>query len=286
MSSVLSSKALLVTLSISQWSARKFDKRETAELALKHTTSEQVARVNKALLPAAETLVAVHKMTNAIRWDYYRNSLPWGQEGVNIIKADQYMDFASKMRDHMYNWRQLVQSFIAAYPQLREEARVALNGMYREEDYPHPDDLARRFSIDVAFLPVPDASDWRVSVGDLEMDELRAQISAQVEKGQGVAMRDAWRQVYEVVQKAHERLSNPDTVFRDSLVENAKSLCRLLPSLNLTDDPNLESVRRAIEGSLCKHEPATLREAPDVREQVSKKLAGIMDKMGAFYGPA
>lgn len=279
----LSDKAILTTLSISQWSARKFDKRETQELALRHGTATEVARVNKSLLPSSDELDKVHKYTNAVRWDFYDRTLPWAQEGMWIIRADAYMDFAAKMRDHMYLWRQMVGDFVTVYPQLVQDARVKLNGLYKDDDYPGPDDMARRFGIDIAFTPVPSADDWRIQLADYEMEELRQQVMKQVHAGEGMAMKDAWRKVYEVVSKAEERLSKPDAVFRDSLVENAKDLCKILPSLNLTDDPNLERMRQTIEGSLCGYSADTLRTFPDVRADAADKLKEIMDKMGAFY---
>lgn len=279
----LSNRALLVSLSISQWSARKYDKKETMAVAAKHGIDGNIARVNKALLPMADSLDLIHKKTGAIRTDYYANSLPWGQEGVNVIKSDGYMDFVSMMRDHMSEWRALVSKFVGEYPRLREEARIMLNGLYRDDDYPDAEDIARRFAIDVKFMPVPNADDWRVSVADDELDELKAAVHKQVVESGAAAMKEAWKRVHELVSKTRERLADPDAIFRDTLVENAKELCRVLPMLNIADDPNLEATRSEIEGSLCKHTPETLRIAPDVRADVAKKMADLEAKMGAFY---
>ena len=41
-------------------------------------------------------------------------------------------------------------------------------------------------------------------------------------------------------------MADPKKVFRDSLVENARELCELLPKLNMTDDPNLEAIRKEL----------------------------------------
>ena len=83
--------------------------------------------------------------------------------------------------------------------------------------------------------------------------------------------------------KTHERLSDPKNVFRNSLIDNARDLCSVLPSLNISDDANLEALRRDLEQSLCKYQPDHLRDDEVLREEVSDKMADIMSKMGAFY---
>lgn len=282
----LSSKALLVSLAISQWTARRYDKQETSALAQRHGTPTEVARVNKSLLPFAAPLDAIHKKTGEIRTVYYRRTLPWGQHGVNIIKSDGYMDFCSEMSPLLDDWRRLVDAFVIAYPQLREDAKLLLQGLWKEEDYPEPETVRAKFDIDVSFMPVPDQADWRVSLGDEEMERLRLQITAKVHDSQTMAMKEAWKRVYDMVQHAHGRLADPKAIFRDSLVENARELCALLPVLNIADDPEMEKVRHDIEGTLCTYNTDTLREDPKVRSDAARQLEEVMSKMSAFYAPS
>lgn len=286
MTTTLTNRALLVSLSICQWTARKFDRHETQQLLIRHGVGADAARVNKSLLGKPESLQAIKRKTNAMRWDYYNRSLPWGQEGVNVIRADGYMDFVQIMRDHMYELRGLHSVFLAEYPKLREDARLYLNGMYDENDYPSADRVASKFSCDMKFFPIPEKTDWRVSLSDDEMDELRKQTQDEINRSSAEAMKDAWGRIHKAVAHAIERLSDPKAVFRDSLVENAQELCRVLTSLNITDDPHLERVRLEVETALCSHNPSTLREDPVVRQDVADKMADIMSKMGAFYKAA
>lgn len=277
----LSSKALLVTLNISQWAARKLDKNESAVVEARNQTCTGAARVNKSLLPMASSLDRIHKLTGAIRTEYYKLTLPWN-DGQGIIKADSYLAFAQAMSDHKLEWQQAVDKFVAEYDQLREDSKQLLGDLYREEDYPHQSEVARKFSIDLGFYPVPDAGDWRVSLGDAEIAALREQITEKVQESEGRAMSEAWRRVYEVVEKAQERLSKPDNIFRDSLIDNARELCAILPTLNIIDDPQLETMRREIERSLCGHDPQDLREDDSLRSEVSEELDALMRKMAGY----
>lgn len=280
----LTNRALLTSLSVSQWSAKKLDRRETAALTARHGLTVEAARVNKSLLPLATSLDRVHLATSNMRRFFTQQTLPWTMEGVQIVKSDYFMEFANEMRKIMSVWDGLVDDFIGEYPDLREEAKLLLNGLFREEDYPEPSALRAKFRADIRFMPVPDAKDWRVDVGDEALDLLRKEVTQQVAEAEASAMREAWNRVHAVVSKAVERLSQPDAIFRDTLVENAVGMCALLPSLNLTNDPRLDQVRREIEGSLCKVSPQTLRDDPATRLVVADKMADIMRKMNGLYG--
>ena len=284
MTSQLTNRALLVSLNISQWAARKLDKEETRQLAVRHGTLEGAARVNKSLLPTSKALDAIHKKTGHIRTEFYKRSLGWGQEGVRIIKSEGYLDFVKEFSTQKNEFNNLVTTFVAEYPAAQQEAQALLGPMYKAEDYPDALTIHQRFNMDIGFFPVPTASDWRISLADDEITDLQKQIEARVMESQASAMKEAWQRIADVVTKAHERLSDPDNIFRDSLVDNARELCDILPSLNIADDPEMEKIRQALQGSLCTTTPEALRTDMTARSHVNAALKDIMDKMGAMYG--
>ena len=279
----LSNHALLMSLNISQWTARKRDKQETSALAARHGTAESVASVNKSLLPMAHSLDRIHKLSGAIRTEFYRTTLPWG-EGQGILKADAYLTIAPRFADLKNEWYDTVEHFLRDYPILQQDAKVFLNTMYKDEDYPDVEQLRSKFSVDIAFSTLPDPNDCR-KIASLTgfADEMAEQIAKQYSSREQSAMKEAWQRLYDTVSKTHERLSDPKNVFRNSLIDNARDLCSVLPSLNISNDANLETLRRDLEQSLCKYQPDHLRDDEVLREEVSDKMADIMSKMGAFY---
>ena len=281
----LTNKALLVSLNISVWTARKLNKAESEEVARRNGAVDMSARVNVALLPGAESLREVQLLAGTIRTDYYQMTLPW-MDNMQIIKADGYMAFTQVIARRKQEWDSLVTRFLNDYPALRATASAKLNGLYNHDDYPAPHRVAEKFKMEVAFYPVPDANDWRVELSDTETEFLKQQIEDKVMERQGVAMREAWDRIHAVVSKARERLSDPKNVFRDSLVENARELCKILPSLNIADDPRLEQMRNEVERHLCDYDPDDLRKNEGVRLAVADKMADIMARMGPFMGAA
>lgn len=283
----LAQRAMLVSVSLSEWSGRKLDKQETQYLKLKHNLNVDAARVNKNLLPMDDGLERIRKSTNAVRALYYERTTPWIQENLRILKNTAYVKFAQDIGKLVREREQLVEEFISTYPDRLQEAKRLLNGLFKADDYPDAWQLRAKFACQVNFSPVPDSSKWVVDeiVGE-HMEALRKQMEQQAEAGFKTAMADAWDRVKKVVEHAHERLANPDAIFRNSLVDNALELCALLPSLNIEDDPNLEDVRRDLEKAIVGYNVETLRSDPAVRSEAAEKMKAIMDKMGALYQAA
>ena len=88
-------KALLVQLNISQWTARKYDKKASSKVAEEFHSYIDQGRYNKALLPMNGLLDRVHKKTTLIRTKFYTNTSPWGIEGTFMLSSKNYLSFTN-----------------------------------------------------------------------------------------------------------------------------------------------------------------------------------------------
>lgn len=278
----LSDKALLVQLSISQWTARKYDKKATQEVASNHGVNTSVGRYNKSLLPLNDYLDNVHKKTTLIREKFYKNTLPWGMEGTMMLPTANYLNFMTEFRKEKGEWLSLANMFVSNYDALKAEAQKRLGSLYSEADYPSSADIIKKFKIDMAVYPVP-ATDFRVSIGSEELTRIQQDVETRLQQAHHQAMQDVWQRLFDRVKHIAEKLADPKSIFRDSMVENARELCALLPRLNFADDPNLEAMRLQVESALIKH-PEALRNDPDLRRDTAAEAKAIMDKMSVFMG--
>lgn len=278
----LSDRALLVQLSISQWTARKYDKKATQEVAHQFNAANTAGRYNKALLPMNDYLDRVHKKTTFIRNKFLENTLPWGIEGTHMLPTSNYLNFMTEYRKERDDWNTLVRDFLSNYDSLKQAAAHSLGGLYSEADYPTAAELHRKFNIDMAIFPVP-STDFRVAIASDELSRIQEEVSKRVEQAQTKAMREVWDRLFDRVQKMVEKLSDPKAIFHDSLVENLREQCDMLTRLNFTDDPNLEAMRSEVEAKLLK-QPAALRLDPDLRRDQAAQAKAIMDKMSVFMG--
>jgi hypothetical protein len=276
-------KALLVQLNISQWTARKYDKKASRKVAEEFHSYIDQGRYNKALLPMNGLLDRVHKKTTLIRTKFYTNTSPWGIEGTFMLSSKNYLSFTNEFRKEKGEWQYLVDDFLNNYDDLRQDAQRVLGQLYNEADYPSQDMLVRKFSMDLAIFPVP-STDFRVAIGDEELAEIQKDVERRVVDAQNHAMQDLWDRLYKQVEHMTEKLSDPKAIFRDSMVENARELCSLLPRLNFTDDPNLENLRQQVEANIARHHPDALRNDPDLRQDTAAEAKAIMEKMKTFMG--
>ena len=280
----LSDRALLVQLSISQWTARKYDKKATQEVASSHGVATAVGRYNKSLLPMNDYLDHVHKKATHIRTKFYENTLPWGIEGTQMLPTANYLSFMTEFRKEKAEWEFLVNEFASNYDQLKADAKRILGSLYNETDYPASHEIINKFRMDMAVFPVP-TNDFRVAIGDDELTRIQQDVEERLKQAQSKAISDVWQRLFERVKHMAEKLADPKAIFRDTMVENTRELCELLPRLNFTDDPALEAMRQEVEASLLKH-PEALRCDPDLRRDTAAEAKQIMDKMSALMGGA
>jgi hypothetical protein len=159
----LSSRAMLCSLSISVWSARKHDAEASEEIAERHGAQADAGRYHKVLLPKA-ALAEIQKIVSETRQAHYFMTLPWDDNGYRVLPASAYMDHSEKMRALSNRFTPAVEVLVSQFSQLVEEAKVRLGGLFRAEDYPPLDELRSKFSFETKVLPLPEAGDFRVTL--------------------------------------------------------------------------------------------------------------------------
>lgn len=278
------SRAMLVSLRISTWRASRLDKNITREVAERHGVLGSAGRYNKDLLPGAEPYADLLKAVNLARADHYANTLAWSDEGWRMLPSANYMAYTEMMRKHASKFDTALAEFVREYPSLQYMAQKLLNGMYRQEDYPTAMELQRKFNFAIEYAPLPAKGDFRLDLPIDEIATIEARIEDRVSKATREAVEDSWKRLVECVDRVQERLADPKNIFRDSLVANTRELVDTLSRLNVTNDPNLEAMRKRVSETLAVHEPQTLREDLDVREKTAKEAQDILAAMSAFYG--
>jgi hypothetical protein len=151
--------------------------------------------------------------------------------------------------------------------------------------------LERKFDFDVVILPCQNPEDFRVSIGEEHIKDLRANAEASLNKVVEGALKDTASRIVKTVGHMAERLTEykpgdegerATGTFRDSLVENVRELAELLPAFNLTNDPKLTAVTKKINSQLIKHDAAQLREDEVLRKKLAKTADEIVKEVSAF----
>jgi hypothetical protein len=284
---------MLVEMSISTWTARKLDKKVSAEVDVSKGTKTNAGNYNKNLLAGTGFLDTIIKYAaNARAW-HISQTLPWSDNGLRLLPVSNFMNYKKQLTVLEENYMALVGKFIIAYPNLVSAAAFQLGDLFNREEYPEADKIATRFKFNVNFMPVPTSGDFRIDIGEDAKNEIMQSCNNAYDERLNIAMRHAWDRLHDCLVRMSDRLqvdlveSNiNDTggmvlkprVFRDTLVENAVELVDMLKHFNLTNDTTLEQARLDLHNAIMHQDADSLRDNMHAREEVKRKVDSILNK--------
>ena len=284
----LSRTTVLVSVRISQWTARKLDKQITDETNRRYAAKKDAGRYNK-LLIETERLAEMTSLVSQARHLHYSMTRPWADEGARILPNALYSKFTDDFRVLKRKFQEAADRFCAEYPKFIEERKVSLNGAFKATDYPDPSEIRNKFRLELAVLPFPDADDFRSDLDDDVVADIKREITEQSDKVIDDAMKHTFTQITDLVGHMASKLKEYKTnkpgerkFFMDSLVDNVRDLVELLPAFNLTNDPKLTAITKRMAKELCTEDAQALRDNDDAREAVAKSADEIVAAVGKF----
>jgi len=239
----ITEKAMLVSLSIRQWTARKYDRKITEEVNHTHQAKD-AGRFNK-LLIEKKRLSPIQACANKIRIFHYNNTLAWADEGDRLLPVANFFEYAQEINKLKDEFESAVADFIGDYDLIVQEAKNNLNGLFNPLDYPI--DIRDRFGISFSFMPVPDSADFRVSVSKEILDEMKNTLNQEVDNRLNRATESLRHKIKDHLIYMRDKLSDPNGIFRDSLFGNLEGLIDLAPKLNVVNDQRIELLTLAMQ---------------------------------------
>lgn len=274
---------MVVNLQISTWSGYKLDKGMTQKVTTDANAAADAARVNKHIVPK-ESLKEIITAAGALRTHFYDKTLPWGDNGDRLLPRLSFETFTTEHGRLEQEFHNAVDNFInEKYLVAREKAEFRMGEMFNPNDYPMPEQLRRRFAVNLDIHGVPTGRDFRVDMDNLTVDTIRKQIEAKNQERLSVAMQDVWTRLAETLGHFANKMAD-DSIFRDSTVKNLEELVDALPALNITGDPQLDQIRQDIQDTIIGYTPKDLRKDSAVRQAAAKESKRIIDQMAGFMG--
>ena len=278
----LSERAMLASLNIRRWQAVLTDKKITAEVATHHAVN--VNRAGKyrknAIDTKAPSFEAVVSTASELRNKHYFYTLPWSQDGARILPASIFEKYSEDMRTLRGAFGRAVEGFVEIFePQSCCEAGTQWHVQRGRLPHKHRRQVRRRYCLHA----LPDAQDFRASLNQNAVVQIKEGIQAELQKTMQTAMRDPYERLYSHISRMVERLSDKKAIFRDTLVTGLADLCAILPGLNLTGDERLDDLRKRAERMVTHLDPQDLREVP--RPTECRKRSGADSKHdGELHG--
>jgi len=260
----LASASMLVEVNISNWVGRKKDKRASEDVVTQNHAAAGVANVNKKLLADSDNLRAIQQHVTATRSAHAHMTMPWSNSGLRLLPTAQYFKYQQTMTDMQNEFERLITNFLDSYNDEVIDVQMKLGDLFSRDDYPTTGDLKRKFGFSINYMPLPDAGDFRIDIGNEALAEVKQQYSEFYSKQYNTAMNDVWTRLHKALTSMSDRLdysSKEDKkVFRDTLVSNVTDMIELLRVCNVTNSSQMTAMANNLEEAMSGVTPDALRE--------------------------
>ena len=288
----VSTRALIATLTVSVWGARRFDSAVSDEVNAEKKADRSSGRFNKHLFGTrragrghAPEFFAVIDARDALRDMHDKETLPWGKrDGERLLPTTNYFSYTEKLRKAGLAFDAAVDAFVDAYPRLVREAEPRLGALYSADDFVKVDRVRERFSYSVGYSPIAMTGDVRVALPAEAIAEIEASVTKRVEDAAREAMTDAWERLREAVARIH-KASGENGVVRSTLIDHAREVTDVLARLNVAEDADLERMRKRVADELTSIAVEDLRTDDKLRKDTERRAADIMKAMSGLYVP-
>ena len=304
----IATSAMIGSLNISVWEARKLDKSTQAEvLANKGAKSRRAATVSKHLFSECPSLEAIKTLRGEARVWFNNATLPWDDNGGRLITTAQYMKVMDQAAKFEHRFNTLLDTFVSVYQTEISKQAFEMGALFDRSEYPPVNEVRGKFRFALSVSPVPLAGDFRVDIGNEAAAQLKAQYERALADRVSGAVADTWQRVKQQVEWVHERMTavlehDPDAVeeiptkdeygnvvsveikkkrrpkLYDSMLEQGLELCTLLKDLNVTNDPRLEQARQDLEAALTRVDLDSLKESTELQKATKTAMQDILDK--------
>jgi hypothetical protein len=279
----ITSSAVLVEQSIRVWTGNKLDKTATQKITADHSAVSNAAKVKKNLLAGTSMRKDIEEFAGACRRWHAIKTLPWADQGARLLPTSLFLDYKSEASVRRAQFESMVDRFLDEYPNLIHISQNYLGTLFNPEDYPSVEELRHKFEYKLVFSPVPDSGDFRLDIGQQDLDEVRQQYEQSYNERLQDAMSDAWGRLHKVLSDMSTKLADnkDETVkkrYHDSLLGNADELCAMLTHLNVTKDPELERARRSLEGALVGANMDSIKGSNHARADLKAKVDNVLSQ--------
>ena len=257
--------------------------RKVSTAQIEADADKDLLRVSKRLVDSAE-LKAITRFDGEIRRLLYNICLPF-EIGIHLLPITALETVEYRLRQFSEDRKQLVQSFLSAYPSLCQDAARRLRGLYSAADYPPVDEVAREFGFSWQYVSfgVPDQlKGISREVWEQEREKAALRMSEASTEIQ-VVLRET---MAKLVQHMADRLkTGPDGKplrFKETTVENLVEFLMNFEFRNVTDDNELQSLVSQARDLMQGVTADDLRTTGDLRSKLQRGMTGIAGQLDAL----
>ena len=281
----IASSAVLIRLKVGVWTARKRDKEVSDEVDADKGTRVRAGNYNKHILPDTKELDAIQTHASATRNWLNTVTTPWDDAGDRLLPTALAMAVTDELNTRTEQFYALVDELIRVYDLKIQAAQFNLGALFKADDYPSADVIRSKFYMEREFKPVPQSGHFCVDIGVEGNEMMRKEFQEASDKYIANALRSNWDRLFNTLTVLSRQLGSYNKGdgrraggIHESVLDNALELCAVLKSLNITNDPALEKMRKDLQMTLQGVEVKELRKDAAVRDGVKAEIDSLLSK--------
>jgi hypothetical protein len=142
----IASSAMLVNLSVGNWTARKLDRKVSEDVDKQNNTMGRAGNYHKNLLAGAHQLDLINKFVANTRNRHYHLTLPWADTGPRLLSMKRFFDYKAESDMWIAKYNEMKKEFVVCYPTMVSAAAFQLGGMFDRNEYQRLSRLRESFT--------------------------------------------------------------------------------------------------------------------------------------------
>lgn len=270
-------RAMLFRLTRHAWQNRA--KADNKDIEADAEKSE--LNVTKRLVQCKE-LQDIYQFQNEVyNWCLARSMMNSVARGTYFVKRDmvgQFEIYLAAANETLAD--ELVPKLVAAFPEAKEKAKVALNGLFRESDYPEPEELRGAFSFEHSWLALSVPDELPEEVRRRECDKLRESF-ADAQEEVKFALREGFKGIVDNAARllTEKGESGRQRIFGAKTVESFDKFFDTFHARNLMDDAELAALVEMARGTVAGLDLKKVKNNPTMRSVVADQFQKINEDM-------
>jgi hypothetical protein len=278
----LSRDAILVKLTVRQYTGRKKDEILSIESAAANNADSKVIDSYLATM-GKDDRMPIQKLGTAARQHLNFHSAMW-DEGRRVVANTGYEKLRTELEAMGMAFNAAVEELVGRHDELERKARTSLGPILFDRcGFPTMQTLRDAYGFEIITEPITNPGDIRLRHVSADVVRGIEENTRRVHSGKvGDSLKQLVVRLHEVVDRVATTCATEDAVFRDTMLTNVRALCDVVPSLNLTQDPFISRMTDDIASLIGTVEPKVLRENPAVRKEVADKAKSLAERLRTF----
>jgi len=281
---MLADSATLVSLEIGQLGLSKKDTDLTNKAHAAAGITDTRAGYYRKFKIDRSSIMSISKSANSARLYHRMLTVPWGYDRYRLLPATLLMKYTKKIKNYKMEFLSHVDDLAVRWPYILNQAQIRLGPAYNKNEYPTANEVKSFYKFQIHFKPIPQDDHFILQVEEKTLKEMKNNLNNEQFKNIEDATANLWHRLYEVVDRMATRLDEENPKIFKTLITNIEDLTKILPELNIANNPVLTDMSNDVKNRLCMFTPGQLKKDSRAKDTTAKAAKEIRNKMNIIMG--